>query len=157
MSSFKQPPPTSFEDLTLEAKSDLQHHSANPSNQGSSFASIGNLQSLNSIEDSLLGNFDQHLLANPSNRGSSFSSIGNLQSLNLVEDSLPENFDKLIFLCICTLFLIRQANQGHLSEENDAQYLPISSSTSEVHGHDGHPVYLRYYGQEKHDRLLHLL
>ncbi|KAL7247204.1 hypothetical protein ACSBR2_002173 [Camellia fascicularis] len=95
MSSFKQPPPTSFEDLTPEAKSDLQHHSANPSNQGSSFASIGNLQSLNSIEDSLLGNFNQHHLANRSNRGSSFSSIGNLQSLNLVEDSLPENFNQV--------------------------------------------------------------
>ncbi|XP_028092406.1 uncharacterized protein LOC114292609 [Camellia sinensis] len=95
MSSFKQPPLTSFEDLTPEAKSDFQHHSANPSNQGSSFASIGNLQSLNSIEDSLLGNFDQHHSANPSNWGSSFSSIGNLQSLNLVEDSLLENFDQV--------------------------------------------------------------
>ncbi|CAL5343510.1 unnamed protein product [Camellia sinensis] len=59
MSSFKKPPSTSFEDLTPVANSDSQNHSANPSNQGSSFASIGNLQSMNSIEDSLPGFFNQ--------------------------------------------------------------------------------------------------
>ncbi|THG04035.1 hypothetical protein TEA_024078 [Camellia sinensis var. sinensis] len=48
-----------FEDLTPVANSDSQYHLASPSNQGSSFASIGNLQSLNSIEDSLPRNFDQ--------------------------------------------------------------------------------------------------
>ncbi|KAL7181628.1 hypothetical protein ACSBR1_040511 [Camellia fascicularis] len=58
MSSFKKPPSTSFEDLTPVANSDSQNHSANPFNQGSSFASIGNLQSMNSIEDSLPGFFD---------------------------------------------------------------------------------------------------
>ncbi|KAL7192777.1 hypothetical protein ACSBR2_024572 [Camellia fascicularis] len=95
MSSFKKSPPTSFEDLTPVANSDSRHLSANPSNQGSSCASIGNLLSTNSIEDSLPVIFNQHHSANLSNRGSSFISIGNLQSLNSIEDSLPENFDQI--------------------------------------------------------------
>ncbi|KAI8021023.1 hypothetical protein LOK49_LG03G02252 [Camellia lanceoleosa] len=94
MSSFKKPPSTSFEDLTPVANSDSQNHSANPSNQGSSFASIGNLQSMNSIEDSLPGFFDQHHSENRSNRGSSSASIGDLQSLNSIDNSLPESFDQ---------------------------------------------------------------
>ncbi|THG01880.1 hypothetical protein TEA_018063 [Camellia sinensis var. sinensis] len=96
MSSFKKPPSTSFEDLTPVANSDSQNHSANSSNQGSSFASIGNLQSMNSIEDSLLGFFDQHHSENRSNRGSSSASIGDLQSLNSIDNSLPESFDQFI-------------------------------------------------------------
>ncbi|CAL5322908.1 unnamed protein product [Camellia sinensis] len=103
MSSFKKPPSTSFEDLTPVANSDSQNHSANPSNQGSSFASIGNLQSMNSIEDSLPGFFDQvgisdsqHHSENRSNRGSSSASIGDLQSLNSIDNSLPESFDQII-------------------------------------------------------------
>ncbi|XP_028094622.1 uncharacterized protein LOC114294681 isoform X2 [Camellia sinensis] len=95
MSSFKKPPSTSFEDLTPVANSDSQNHSANSSNQGSSFASIGNLQSMNSIEDSLLGFFDQHHSENRSNRGSSSASIGDLQSLNSIDNSLPESFDQI--------------------------------------------------------------
>ncbi|KAI8019739.1 Nuclear transport factor 2 [Camellia lanceoleosa] len=95
MSSFKKPPSTSFEDLTPVANSDSQNHSANPSNQGSSFASIGNLQSMNSIEDSLPGFFDQHHSENRSNRGSSSASIGDLQSLNSIDNSLPESFDQV--------------------------------------------------------------
>ncbi|CAL5407355.1 unnamed protein product [Camellia sinensis] len=108
MSSFKKPPSTSFEDLTPVANSDSQNHSANPSNQGSSFASIGNLQSMNSIEDSLPGFFNQiadltlvgisdsqHHSENRSNRGSSSASIGDLQSLNSIDNSLPKSFDQI--------------------------------------------------------------
>ncbi|KAL7199347.1 hypothetical protein ACSBR2_021603 [Camellia fascicularis] len=87
MSSFKRPPPTSFKDLTPVPNSDSQHHSTNPSNQGSSFASID--LTLVTISDS------QHHLANRSNRGSSSASIGNLQSLNLIDNSLSENFDQI--------------------------------------------------------------
>ncbi|CAL5331503.1 unnamed protein product [Camellia sinensis] len=71
------------------------HISNIPKVKGSSFASIGNLQSMNSIEDSLPGIFDQHHSANRSNRGSSSASIGNLQSLNSIDNSLPENFNQI--------------------------------------------------------------
>ncbi|XP_028116143.1 putative nuclease HARBI1 [Camellia sinensis] len=46
-------------DLTLVGISDSQHHSENRSNRGSSSASIGDLQSLNSIDNSLPESFDQ--------------------------------------------------------------------------------------------------
>ncbi|CAL5405637.1 unnamed protein product [Camellia sinensis] len=95
MSSFKKPPSTSFEDLTPIANFDSQNHLANPSNQGLSFASIGNLQSMNSIEDSLPGFFDQHHSENRSNWGSSSASIGDLQSLNSIDNSLPQSFDQI--------------------------------------------------------------
>ncbi|KAI8020672.1 hypothetical protein LOK49_LG03G00576 [Camellia lanceoleosa] len=93
MSSFKKPPSTSFEDLTPVANSDSQNHSANPSNQGSSFASIGNLQSMNSIEDSLPGFFDQvyppQLASGPSDV------LGHLRVLGGVVTLVPKDLVNL--------------------------------------------------------------
>ncbi|KAL7258913.1 hypothetical protein ACSBR1_004924 [Camellia fascicularis] len=123
MSSFKKPPSTSFEDLTPVANSDSQNHSANPSNQGSSFASIGNLQSMNSIEDSLPGFFDQHHSENRSNRGSSSASIDDLQSLNSIDNSLPESFDQVEGDQECSV----EIDKKHLKWNNQMDVVLIDS------------------------------
>ncbi|XP_028103160.1 uncharacterized protein LOC114302342 [Camellia sinensis] len=123
MSSFKKPPSTSFEDPTPVANSDSQNHSANPSNQGSSFASIGNLQSMNSIEDSLPGFFNQHHSENHSNRGSSSASIGDLQSLNSIDNSLPESFDQVEGDQECSV----EIDKKHLKWNNQMDVVLIDS------------------------------
>ncbi|CAL5385091.1 unnamed protein product [Camellia sinensis] len=71
MNSIKDSLPGFFDqiaDLTLVGISDSQHHLENSSNRGSSSASIGDLQSLNSIDNSLPESFDQFLRDNPQSK-----------------------------------------------------------------------------------------